>query len=391
MTLARAFWTTAPGQGELRDEPLPAPGPGECRVRTLATGVSRGTEALVFAGRVPRSQYQAMRAPLMGGDFPFPVKYGYSAVGLIDTAILPLPFRKGLGGRGSAASEGARETGPEPHSPSLTPTPLQHGQRVFVLHPHQDRFNAPAAMCIPVPDNVPTHRAVLAANLETALNLLWDAAPLPGERIMVVGAGVIGVLAASLLARIPATTVTLIDTNPARATLAHAFGCGFALPDAAPANQELIVHTSASEAGLHLCLASAAFEARIIEASWYGDAAPALPLGEAFHARRLRLQATQVGHIAPPMRGRRTHAERLALALGLLTDARFDALLEGPTPFHDLPAAMPTILRQGGLCHVVSYDSPRPPFAGLGREERTKVEVRSAEGEGRAAHTAPAS
>jgi threonine dehydrogenase-like Zn-dependent dehydrogenase len=346
MTLARAFWTTAPGRGELRDEHLALPAPGTCQVRTLATGVSRGTEALVFAGRIPESQHQVMRAPMMGGEFPFPIKYGYSAVGVIENEneILPLPLREGAGGRGS-----------RPHA---TVSPLAANQRVFVLHPHQDRFIAPAAMCIPVPDSVPTPRAVLAANMETALNLLWDAAPLPGERILVVGAGVIGLLTASLLARIPATTVTLVDTNPTRAALAHGFGCNFALPDAAPGEQELIIHTSASEAGLRLCLASAAFEARIVEASWYGDAAPALPLGEAFHARRLRLLATQVGHIAPRMRGRRTHAERLALALSLLTDTRFDTLLDGPTPFANLPAAMPTILRPGGLCHVVSYADP---------------------------------
>jgi hypothetical protein len=324
MTVARAFWTTAPGRGELREERLGTRDTGSCLVRTLATGVSRGTEALVFAGRVPPSQYQAMRAPLMGGDFPFPVKYGYSAVGVIE--------------------EGLTEEGP-----------TRKGQRVFVLHPHQDRFIAPAAMCIPVPDAVPTSRAVLAANMETALNLLWDAAPLPGERALVVGGGVVGLLTASLLARIPAASVTVVDTNQARAALARAFGCGFASPDAAPAEQELIVHTSASEAGLRLCLARAAFEARIIEASWYGDAAPTLPLGEAFHARRLRLIASQVGQVASPMRGRRSHSERLAMALALLADARFDALLEGPTHFAALPAAMPTILRPGRLCHVVSY------------------------------------
>jgi hypothetical protein len=336
MTRARAFWTTAPGRGELREESLPTPGHGAYRVRALASGVSRGTEALVFAGRVPPSQYQAMRAPLMGGDFPFPVKYGYSAVGVIEDG----PAEDGLAKDGLAKDGLAKD-----------------GQRVFVLHPHQDRFIAPAAMCIPVPNNVPTRRAVLAANMETALNLLWDAAPLPGERMLVVGAGVVGLLTAALLARIPTAVVTLVDTNPARAALAQAFGCGFALPDAVPGEQELIVHTSASEAGLRLCLDRAAFEARIIEASWYGDAAPTLPLGEAFHASRLRLVGSQVGAIAPPMRGRRSHAQRLALALALLADARFDALLEGPTHFADLPAAMPMILRPGGLCHVVLYES----------------------------------
>ncbi len=254
MTVAHAFWTVAPGQGELRPEVLPDPGDERMLVRTLASGVSRGTEALVFAGRVPPSQHAAMRAPLMAGTFPFPVKYGYSAVG-------------------------------------CTP----EGQHVFVLHPHQDAFVVPAAMCIPVPDTVPTRRAVLAANMETALNLLWDAAPLPGERVLVVGAGVVGLLAASLLARIPAARVTVADVRPERESLARGFGCDFALPDTAPGEQELVVHASASEAGLRLALSRAAFEARVIEASWYGDAAPAVPLGEVFHSRRLRLIATQVG------------------------------------------------------------------------------------------------
>ncbi len=285
-------------------------------VRALASGVSRGTEALVWSGRVPPGQFEAMRAPLMGGSFPFPVKYGYSVVGA----------------RGN-------------------------GERVFVLHPHQDRFLAPAAMCVPVPDVIPTPRAVLAANMETALNLYWDAAPLAGERMLVIGAGVVGLLAAYLLAHVPAARVTVVDVNPAREILARRMGCAFALPDAAPGEQELIVHASASEAGLRLALDRAAFEARIIEASWYGDTAPSVPLGEAFHARRLRLIATQVGAVAPAMRGRRTHAQRLATALALLDDPVHDMLLEGPTRFQDLPEAMARILAPGGACHVITYET----------------------------------
>jgi NADPH:quinone reductase-like Zn-dependent oxidoreductase len=312
--ISRAFWTTAPGRGELRHAPLPSATAGQTLVRTLASGVSRGTEALVFTGHVPPSQRDAMRAPLMEGTFPFPVKYGYSAVG----------------------------TDPE-------------GRRVFVLHPHQDLFLAPGTMCIPVPDAVPSRRAVLAANMETALNVLWDAAPLAAERITVIGAGVVGLLTASLLARIPAAQVTVVDINPARAAPAARFGCVFADPAEAPANQDLIVHASASEAGLRLALDRAGFEGRIVEASWYGDQAPAVPLGEAFHARRLRLIASQVGAVAPPMRGRRSHAERLRIALDLLAEPAYDALLEGPTRFEDMPAAMPRILAPGGLCQVIDY------------------------------------
>lgn len=314
MTEASAFWTVAAGSGVIRTETLSEPTPDQRLIRTLATGVSRGTESIVFYGRVPESQHETMRAPLMGGAFPFPVKYGYALVGR-----------------------------------------TEEGERVFVLHPHQDVCLLPAAMCVPVPDAVPTSRAVLAANLETAVNLIWDAAPLAGERVLVIGAGVVGLLTASLLARIPAVRVTVIDIDPSRAELAAAFSCAFATPDAAPRDQELIIHTSASEAGLRLALTRAAYEARIIEASWYGDTAPSVPLGEAFHARRLQIVASQVGGIAPPMRGRRTYAERMSIALDLLADPAYDALLEGPTRFQDLPAAMPAILRPGSLCHVITY------------------------------------
>ena len=308
---ARAFWTVAPGRGEIREESLA--GLTGTYVETLASGISRGTEATVFAGRVPANQYAVMAAPLMAGTLPFPVKYGYSAVGRTEA-----------------------------------------GQRVFVLHPHQDRFIAPPAMCIAVPDTVPTERAVLAANMETALNILWDARPLLGERILVIGAGVVGLLVASLCARLPQACVTVVDINPDRAALVGALGARFATPDAAPREQELIVHASASEAGLRLALACAAFEARIVEASWFGDTTPSLPLGEAFHQRRLQLISSQVGSVAQAMRGRRDYAARLGHALTLLDDPALDALVQSRTHFESLPERMPQLLA-GGLCHVVTY------------------------------------
>lgn len=308
-----AFWTVAAGRGELRTETLAPPGPDELRVTALASGISRGTEATVFAGRVPASQFGVMRAPLMGGDFPFPVKYGYAAVGRTEAGAL-----------------------------------------VFVLHPHQQAFNAPASMCIAVPPDVPVRRAVLAANMETALNIVWDAAPLPGERMMVIGAGVVGLLVAWLLARLPGAGVTVVDVDPGRAALARRFGARFALPSDAPDGRELIVHASGNPAGLVAALGLAAFEGRIVEASWFGDASPALPLGADFHARRLRIISSQVGSVAAAMRGRRTHAERLSLALSLLAEPAFDALLDQHVAFEDLPARMPALLA-GGLCHVCTY------------------------------------
>ena len=291
---AHAFWVVEPGRGEIRSMPLAAPGPEEIRVRMLASGISRGTETLVFRGQVPVSQRDAMRCPFQAGDFPGPVKYGYSAVGLV-------------------------EAGPD----DLV------GRRVFCLHPHQDRFNLPATAALPVPDAVPTRRAVLAANLETALNGLWDAAALPGDRIAIIGAGVVGGLFAALAARLPGAQVTLVDRDPARAGLAQALGCGFALPDAAPGDQDLVVQASGAPAGLVLALGLAGFEATVLDMSWYGDQPVVLPLGEAFHAKRLTLRSSQVGSVAPAQRPRWSHRRRLALALDLLADPLYDGFLDG--------------------------------------------------------------
>ncbi len=324
MTEARALWTVAANRCEIRAESLPARAPDLAMVRARATGISRGTERLVLAGRVPASQHAAMRCPLQAGDFPFPVKYGYSAVGVIEDG--------------------------------------EHiGQRVFVLHPHQDRFLAPAAMCIPVPDDVPDHRAVLAANMETAINVLWDARPLAGERALVIGAGVVGLLVAHLLARMPGVEAVVCDIDPRRRAVAEALGARFTQPEDAPGDRDLVVHASAAPAGLKRALELCAFEGRIVEASWFGDREVALPLGEAFHSKRLQIVSTQVGAVAPAMRGRRTHGQRMALALSLLADPALDALVGPATRFDDLPAAMPRLLNPPPgevppLCPLVVYD-----------------------------------
>ncbi len=322
---ARAFWTVAPGRGELRTEPLSAPGPEQVLVRSLASGISRGTEALVFTGSVPESERQRMRCPFQAGDFPFPVKYGYAAVGVVEAG----------------------------------PGPLL-GRRVFCLHPHQDRFVVPAAAVSLIPEPVPTTRAVLAANMETALNVVWDAEPLPGERAVVVGAGVVGLLVAFLLSRFPALAVTIVDRDPAKEVPCRALGLAFASPEAAPGEADLVVHASGAPDAVARALDLLAFEGRLIEASWFGDRPVTLPLGSAFHAQRLRLISSQVGSVAPRMRGKRTQADRLALALALLDDARLDALLDGPSRFEDLPETMARLAASpGALCHVVRYD-PSP-------------------------------
>ncbi len=318
---ARAFWVMAPGRGAIRSAPLAPPATDEVLVRMLASGISRGTETLVFRGGVPASQHQAMRCPFQEGEFPGPVKYGYCAVGVIEAGPADLV-----------------------------------GRRVFCLHPHQDRFIVPAGAVLPVPDAVPTHRAVLAANLETALNGLWDAGALAGDRIAIVGAGVVGGLVATLAARLPGTIVTLVDRDPAKAVLARALGCRFALAEAAPDDQDLVIHASGAPEGLALALGLAGFEATVLDMSWYGDRPVSLPLGEAFHARRLAIRSSQVGAVAPAQRPRWSHRRRLGLALDLLADPVYDRFLDGETRFADLPATMAELAHgAAALCRLVLY------------------------------------
>ncbi len=308
---ALALWYTAPEQCRLQEEICTAPRPGEIRVEAVCSAISRGTEGLVFRGEVPQSEWQRMRAPHQAGTFPFPVKYGYACVG--------------------------RARGDDPELADRI---------VFSLHPHQNVFTLPAEACVPVPHGVAPERAVLAANMETALNALWDGKPSPGDHICVVGGGVVGLLTGYLAARLPGTRVTLIDVNPARAGLAEALGCVFSTPDAAPPGQDIVFHTSASAAGLQTSLASAGDGCSIIEMSWYGAKHVSAPLGADFHSRRLRLVSSQVGTIAADRQARWTYRRRLETALSLLGDPALDLLISHRIPFTQLPERLPEVLNK---------------------------------------------
>jgi threonine dehydrogenase-like Zn-dependent dehydrogenase len=315
---ARAFWVTGPGLGEIREETLAEVGAGEVLVEGLFSGISRGTESLVFEGRVPESEYQRMRCPFQAGDFPAPVKYGYASVG------------RALAGNFA-------------------------GHAVFCLHPHQTAYVVPESALVPVPDGVPAARAVLAANLETAVNALWDAQPQIGDRVSVVGAGVVGCLVAYLVSRIAGTDVELVDVQPARAAVAEALGLRLALPEAAGRERDLVFHASGRAEGAATALSLGATESIIFELSWYGDREVPLPLGRDFHARRLTLRSSQVGRVSPTARRRYTHRARLEFALSLLADPRLDCLIDGETLFDALPATMAELATKGGLCRRVRY------------------------------------
>jgi threonine dehydrogenase-like Zn-dependent dehydrogenase len=319
---ARAFWLRSPGAGEIRPAPLPDPGPNDVLVRTRYSAISRGTETLVFRGGVPESQYAAMRAPFQEGDFPAPVKYGYLNVGVV-------------------------EEGP--------PTLL--GRTVFCLYPHQTAYVVPAGAVVPVPDNVPPARAVLAGTVETAVNALWDGAPLVGDRITVVGAGMVGCCVAAVLAQFPGVRVELVDADPERAAVARALGVAFALPADAGTGRDLVVHASATSAGLQRSLELLAPEGTVVELSWYGDREVHLALGGSFHSGRLTIRSSQVGTVAPARRASRTFADRLALALDLLRDPVFDVLLTSRSPFDALPGVLARLAKGDlpGLCHLITY------------------------------------
>ena len=322
MRQATAFWVEDPGSGALRTERIAAPGEGDVVVRTLWTGISRGTESLVFRGEVPASERERMRAPFQAGDFPAPVKYGYLNVGVV-------------------------EQGPDELD----------GRTVFTLYPHQSAFTVPATAVTVVPEGVPPRRAVLAGAVETAVNELWDAVPLVGDRVTVVGAGLIGCAVARLVRGIPNLDVVLVDVDPAKEAVSAALGVPFALPDDAPGDRDLVIDTSGSADGLALAIRTAAFEGEIVEASWFGDRPVTLDLGGAFHSRRLSIRASQVGAVAPRRRGTRTTRDRLALALDILRDDAFDALLTGESSWRDLPEAMAAIAAgtDRGVCRTIDW------------------------------------
>jgi len=318
-----ALWSVAPGRMALRQAPLPLPSGEHATFSAICSGVSRGTEALVLQGGVPPSEHERMRCPHQEGDFPHPVKYGYAMVARI--------------------TDGPSD---------------RVGEVCFLLHPHQDRFTAPLAAAVPLPNGLPQRRAALCANMETALNILWDAGVAPGDRVLVVGGGVVGLLTAALAARVPGTDVTLTDLRPERGDLAARLGAGFAPPDSLPADLDVAINTSGASAGLQTAIDVAGPEAIVVEASWHGDRQVALTLGGAFHARRLTIRSSQVGAV-PPARARRWNFHRrlskAALLLAGMPEA--DVLISHDIAFSEAPERLPPLLSPGGdaLCVLLTY------------------------------------
>ena len=318
---AQALIYAAPGQARIDTVDL---APDGVRVETAFSALSRGTERLVFNGLVPVTEHERMRAPLQVGNFPFPVRYGYACVGTVND-----------------------------------PDSALHKKTVFSLHPHQTVFRAPEPMVLPIPETVPAQRAVLAANMETALNAIWDSRIRPGARCLVVGAGLLGWLITSLLTLRKDISVDITDIRENPGVKADDFSVSLMTPDQVERQAyDLAFHTSASDGGLQTAVDALDFEGQVIELSWFGDRQTKVSLGGNFHANRLTIQCSQVGHVANARRNAMTHGDRLAAALKALSDPRLDLLITEDIRFVDLPTELPRLLGDGapGIATRIVYD-----------------------------------
>jgi threonine dehydrogenase-like Zn-dependent dehydrogenase len=295
---ARALWIEAAGRAVLREETLPAPRDGWCRVEALYSAVSPGTERLVASGRVPAEVAEIMRCPYMEGAFPFPVKYGYSLVGRV------------------------------------TDGPLA-GKIVHLLHPHQERMQVRVSDLRVVPGDVPPERATLAANLETAVTALWDGRVTAGERVLVIGFGIVGSLVARLVSAIPGVELDVVERDPAKRALASTLG--FTARETPRDDYDVAFGASGSAAEVQLAIDAVGNEGRVIELSWLGLQSAAILLGGSFHSGRKQLIASQVSQIPPSLRGRWDYARRTQLVFSLLRDPVFDQHITRQVAFEELP------------------------------------------------------
>lgn len=322
--MAREYWTEAAGSGGIRAADIPAPGPGEVLIETEVSGISPGTETLVHRGQVPAEVADLMAAPHQLGTLDFPVSHGYLNVGVV---------RRG-------------------------PAELL-GRRVFTLSGHRSHLVVPESACHVVAAEVPSERALLAGVAEVGLNAVWESQASLADRIAVIGGGLVGLVTALLAARVSPARLQVIETDPRRRAAAGELGLDAVPPEQADGDNDVVLHTSATQQGLRRSLEITGDDATVVEMSWYGDRQPPVPLGADFHARRLRLLASQVGEVAVPKRHRRSRRQRLGAALGLLDD-RFDALVTGSSPLERLPKVMDDFAEgadwtRSQLLHVVTY------------------------------------
>lgn len=332
---ATALWFPRARTVELRREVLPAPGPGEVRVRALASGLSHGTEMLVYRGEVPAGT--GLDLSTLRGSFAFPISYGYASVGRVVSAAEDVD----------------------------APRP---GDLVFVHHPHQTGYVVPASLPVILPADLPPELGVFLANVETAINVMLDAHPRLGERVVIFGQGVVGLLLTQLARRTGVERIVTVDPIPLRRELSLRVGADVSLApgDSVAAKlrdltggvgADLAVEASGNPAALAAALNCVAAEGTVVVSSWYGTKEVTLPLGEAFHRGRIRLVSSQVGSIDPALTARWNHRRRLDLARDLLPTLLLAPLITHRVPFVDAAEAYALVDRHHGesVQVVLSY------------------------------------
>ena len=319
-----SLWFEAPGRVGVRRSPLPEPGPGEARVRASVSAISTGTERAAFRGRLdPGWARDETLGALREGGFRYPFQYGYASVGVVD------------------------RVGPPPAAGSPPGARLRAGERVFGFVPHQSVFCAPAPELLRVPRGLPDERAALFPYLETAVNLLLDGAPRVGDRVAVVGQGVLGLSLTALLARFPLGGLVTVEPRGERRELSRAFGAPASVPPEGAeeavrselgGGAERVFEVSGHRAGLDLAIRLAAREGRVVAGSWLAGGTTELDLGGWFHRGRVGIVSSQVSRL-PPLGPSWTVGRRRELAWSLLAGIPLESLVTDRFPLAEAERA----------------------------------------------------
>jgi 2-desacetyl-2-hydroxyethyl bacteriochlorophyllide A dehydrogenase len=324
--IATAVWFPRRRAVELREEEVPSVGPDEIRVRTLASGISQGTEMLVYRGDVDSGL--ALDLPTLSGSFALPIKYGYASVGQIEEAGSQI-------GLEDSRFQGQR---------------IKEGDLVFVHHPHQTEFVVPASMAVVLPETLDPECGVFFANAETALNVVLDAHPRLGDRIVIFGQGVVGLLITQMTRLAGARPIIAVEPAKKRQELSRLAGADAVLDPQENLGEQvrdltdgigadIVIEASGNPEALTQALDCAATQGMVVVCSWYGTKSVSVPLGGHFHRGRLRIVSSQIGMLDPGIQPRWSRDRRASTARDLLEQLELLPLITHRIPFADAAEA----------------------------------------------------
>jgi len=303
------------------------PATGEVRIQTLFSGISHGSEMMVYRGEIPADLSLDATLPSLQGNFSFPIKYGYASTGRI------IDVGEGVNG-------------------------LEAGDLVFAFNPHETCYTVPATVVIKLPEGLDPKHGIFAANVETALNALLDAAPRLGERAVIIGQGVVGLLITQLVRKAGASLIVTSDMYAKRRALSQKAGANLVVDPATEslddrvyemtggAGADVVIEVSGEPRALNDAIKITAQEGRVVVVSWYGTKRADLALGSDFHRKRLTLRSSQVSNLDPSLAPRWTIARRRQLAASYLSELLLEELISNVVPFEQAGEAYRLICEQ---------------------------------------------